>query len=106
MHNRKKVRETKIIQERLDQIRDEECVYNIVVNTQKNCLRYTGKINDKKIDISVSLNKDTREVAMEKMMNKIEALKQSALTNEPGFNYYPQQPNYQEYCKKIKLTIN
>ena len=72
--NRKKVRETVIDQTRVDKITEEQNIYNIVENSKKNCLRYQAKINDKKIDISVSLNNTTKELAMIKMMKKIDAL--------------------------------
>ena len=51
---------------------DERVLKIVEVKCKNNVLRYKGTVNNKQIDISVSFNKITREVAMKKLEQKIE----------------------------------
>ena len=49
-------------------------IYNIIENKVKNCLRYQATINKKRVDISVSLNKNSIEQATKILIEKIDKL--------------------------------
>jgi len=76
INNRKKEikPETEINIVRLDNINKEEKIYHIVENKVKNCLRYQATINNKKVDISVSLKSKTVELATQILKEKIDKL--------------------------------
>ena len=75
IYNRKKpIKQTEINIERLNNINKEQNIYNIIENKSKNCLRFQATINKKRVDISVSLNKNTVEKAREILTEKINKL--------------------------------
>ena len=75
IYNRKKqIKEIEIDIERLNNINEEKNVYNIIENKVKNCLRYQATINKKRVDISVSLNKNSVEKATKILIEKIDKL--------------------------------
>ena len=74
--NRKKkgVKDTEIIQSRLDSINIIKSQYEIIENVKKNILRIQTIIDDKKIDISVSLNKKSKEAATALITEKMNTI--------------------------------
>lgn len=76
----KKVKETIIKQEKLEQINKEVDKYHIVENSLKNCLRYQAIIEGKKIDVSVSLKKKSKDQAMKEIMAKIQNIEYKILS--------------------------
>ena len=77
--NRKKktLKDTEIIQERLQSINIVKSQYEIVENVKKNILRIQTIIDGKKIDISVSLNKKSKEEATALITEKINTIVES-----------------------------
>ena len=74
IHNRKKVRETEVDIQRIEKLSEQENKYHVVLDAKKNIIRYRGKNNNKDVDISVSLNNNTKETAMFKIMKKLEVI--------------------------------
>ena len=74
IHNRKKVRETVVDIQRLENLNEQDNKYHVVLDAKKNIIRYQGKKDDKKVDISVSLNSNTKETAVFKMIKKLEVI--------------------------------
>jgi hypothetical protein len=74
IHNRKKVRETVVDIQRIESLNESDNKFHVVIDAKKNIIRYQGKKDDKKVDISVSLNNNTKETAMFKIMKKLEVI--------------------------------
>ena len=74
IHNRKQVRETIVDIQRVENLSEQENKFHVVLDAKKNIIRYQGKKDDKKVDISVSLNNNTKETAMFKIMKKLEVI--------------------------------
>ena len=74
--NRKKVVvNTKINIERLEKVNLEEISqYKCIENVKNNIMRLQAVINDKKVDIRVSLNKKTKKEAVEVIQLKLDAM--------------------------------
>jgi hypothetical protein len=74
IHNRKQVRETVVDIQRIENLNESDNKFHVVIDAKKNIIRYQGKKDDKKVDISVSLNNNTKETAMFKIMKKLEVI--------------------------------
>ena len=77
--NRKKktLKDTEILQERLESINIEKAQYEIIENVKKNILRIQTIAHGKKIDITVSLNKKSKEEATTIITEKFNSILES-----------------------------